>query len=586
MAATRAVLVALALATALGAAPPSPAEGRDPAVSHTAAPESLKGPADVSFRLIPGGQFLMGCAAIDGSCDPGHPDYERGAGARAREAELPRHPVRLPAFYLAETETTRAQYAVCVTAGACRSQASGPAEPVPETLEHPAVGLSWDDARGFCEWIGGRLPTEAEWEYAARAGAGFALYPTGESLARDRANYGSVVCCSGRAEGGDRWLKTAPVGSFPPSSLGLYDMAGNVWEYVADWYAEDYYTWSPGTDPAGPAAGEHRTMRGGSWLTTPDTLRSSSRGSVEPTSRDDSGDRGFRCAREPVSAAAALPNQDGRRDPFRPPTCVLAALAGAARSATATPDLRALEAACNKAKGLRSQFLIDAELDLRNVLFQAAEGSGSFRDSLLRTLAEIQVERGEYLAAAAHREALFAGSSSRRDRAELASAYLLIAERASDRGDAAAARRPFQEAIEHLEELGDRPQLARAYASLAVTCGALCDPEQARQLLERAVELDAECAECRDNLARFWIERGSRSTDSDPDEARTALEQALALEPSEELRAVASYRLRLTLWEDELRELALLDEAREPAAEEVMRMRRWSWKARRWTTLR
>ena len=154
---------------------------------------------------------------------------------------------------------------------------------------HPVVCVSWYDAVAFCNWlssraglekvydentwkadfskVGFRLPTEAEWEYAARAGGKKIKYP-------DDANYWGT--------GRDRWWHTSPVGSFPPNELGLYDMAGNVWEWCNDWYSANYYKVSPVDNPTGPLSGTFKVLRGGAWDNLPKECRSSRRHPKEP----------------------------------------------------------------------------------------------------------------------------------------------------------------------------------------------------------------------------------------------------------------------------------------------------------------
>jgi formylglycine-generating enzyme required for sulfatase activity len=197
-------------------------------------------PADSAVMVyVPAGEFLMGSTEND-------PD--------ARDEEKPVHTVDLDAFWIDKTEVTNAQYRKCVEAGACeepgcgnRNDVIGPSQPV--------VCVSWDDAQAYASWVGGRLPTEAEWEKAARGTDG-RTYPWGDSAPDcNRANYSDC----GRA--------IADVGSYPEgaSPYGVLDMAGNAWEWVADWYAEDYYSRSPARNPQGPDSGDRRVQRGGSF---------------------------------------------------------------------------------------------------------------------------------------------------------------------------------------------------------------------------------------------------------------------------------------------------------------------------------
>jgi len=160
------------------------------------------------------------------------------------------------------------------------------------------IEVSWYGAVAFCNWlsrkagleevydegtweadfskVGYRLPTEAEWEYAARAGGKEIKYPNGNSLTHDDANYDGTG-------GRDRWWRTSPVGSFPPNELGLYDMAGNVWEWCNDWYDSGYYSRSPVDNPTGPSSGTyHKVHRGGSWGDGPWDCRTAYRGGYAP----------------------------------------------------------------------------------------------------------------------------------------------------------------------------------------------------------------------------------------------------------------------------------------------------------------
>ena len=153
--------------------------------------------------------------------------------------------------------------------------------------DHPIVNVSWEDAKTYCEWAGGRLPTEAEWEYTARGGKEGLKYPWGDEISEKPANYLGNV-------GG-----TSVVGSYPANDFGLYDMVGNVWEWVADVYDENYYSKSPKKNPQGPSRGDLRVLRGGSWSDGSGCLRASLRG----RSLRDFGflDIGFRCTREVFS---------------------------------------------------------------------------------------------------------------------------------------------------------------------------------------------------------------------------------------------------------------------------------------------
>jgi formylglycine-generating enzyme required for sulfatase activity len=171
----------------------------------------------------------------------------------------------------------------------------------------PVINVSWNDARAYVKWLSQRtgqtyrLLREAEWEYAARAGT-TAAYPWGHDASHDFANYGLNECCEGVSIGKDRWINTAPVGSFPANKYGLHDMSGNVQEWLADNWQASYLNWRPndGDLPRGIAISpntdaSHRVVRGGSWLLPPRNLRSASRQGRDPVSRGAA--LGFRVAR-------------------------------------------------------------------------------------------------------------------------------------------------------------------------------------------------------------------------------------------------------------------------------------------------
>ena len=246
---------------------------------------SVQAAADLGWVRVPAGTFLMGCVEADTGC---------------LDNERPRHEVTfLAPFELMAAEVTVGQYLRFVTdTGYPR-----PAAPdYRQTSRHPVVLLSWDDAVAFCTAAGASLPTEAEWEYAARGGRTGRVYGRDNEMSRDWANYGADQCCAGATGGADQWLSTAPVRSFPPNEFGLYDMAGNVWEWVGDWLDDDYYGSSPSIDPPGAATGYARIARGGSWLNFPAALRTSVRLPFAQTGQ--TSNIGVRCARDVPAALA------------------------------------------------------------------------------------------------------------------------------------------------------------------------------------------------------------------------------------------------------------------------------------------
>ena len=231
--------------------------------------------APVEWVALDGGSFLMGAADGDSN-------------------ERPPHEVTLEAFELARTEVTVGQYESCVKSGACGETKAGGAcnYGARDRFDDPVTCATWHQAQAFCEWAGGRLPTEAEWEYAARGGGRDVPYPWGS----DPPTCARAVMNDGQANGCGR------DGTWPVCSLesgrtpqGLCDMAGNVWEWVADWYAP--YEAGPATDPKGPPIGYFRVARGGSLGGTAFALRTTAR--YADSSDASLGDVGFRCARSP-----------------------------------------------------------------------------------------------------------------------------------------------------------------------------------------------------------------------------------------------------------------------------------------------
>ncbi len=228
------------------------------------------------LRWVPAGPFLMGSDRND---------------ANALAFEWPQRTVTLDAFWIDETEVTNGQYALCVAAGRCtppislRSATRDNYYSDPAYANYPVIYVNWAEAQAYCEWVGRRLPTEAEWEKAARGVAG-ALYPWGNNAPSPaRANFNRM-----RSD-------TTAVGSYPDSAspFGALDMAGNVYEWVNDWYLGAYYTEAPSINPLGPMTGTLRSLRGGAWNSEAREIRAASRYSYGPTRRENF--IGFRCAR-------------------------------------------------------------------------------------------------------------------------------------------------------------------------------------------------------------------------------------------------------------------------------------------------
>ena len=224
--------------------------------------------------LVPAGKFWMGCnGTVDSSCG---------------SDEKPGHDVYLDAFEIDKTETTVSAYGACWSAGPCETPlkySSGCNWGIAGKEDHPVNCLDWDDAKAYCEWSGKRLCTEAEWEKAARGTDG-RRYPWGN--AEPTCTLAVMNGCPG---------DTQAVGSIPAgaSPYGALDMAGNVWEWVADWYDSSYYSSSPASNPTGPDSGSYRVLRGGSFDYVSSFLRASGRGGVTPSLAYDY--LGLRCCR-------------------------------------------------------------------------------------------------------------------------------------------------------------------------------------------------------------------------------------------------------------------------------------------------
>ena len=225
----------------------------------------------VVMILVSAGNFIMG--SNNGDAD-----------------ERPIHPVYLNAFYIDKFEVTNARYQDCVNAGDCKPPVQADSYTRSSYYgnsqydNYPVVYVDWSMANAYCAWRDASLPTEAQWEKAAR-GSDERTYPWGRGTDCQKANYQG--CINGTNE----------VGSYEngKSPYGVYDMAGNVWEWVADWYSEAYYKTSPSSNPLGIDQGRARVLRGGSWNRDPSNIRSSNRVNYAPTYNN--FDVGFRCAK-------------------------------------------------------------------------------------------------------------------------------------------------------------------------------------------------------------------------------------------------------------------------------------------------
>ncbi|MEU3979254.1 formylglycine-generating enzyme family protein [Streptomyces sp. NPDC026672] len=279
-------------------APPVAAHTAPPTAARTAPPSrSVAAPGrrhPLAQAHVPAGRFLMGDAFGEGYPDDG---------------EVPVHPVRLDAFSIDTTPVTNTAFAAFVqdtgypteaelaghsavfalhlraepadvlavfpetpwwvdVRGADWRHPHGPGSTLDGRGSHPVVQVTRADAEAYCAWAGRRLPTEAEWEYAARGGAESRRYPWGDDLTPGGAHHCNIWQGTFPVENTeeDGWSATSPVGAFPAGGFGLHDTAGNVWEWCADWFDPGYYARSPEYDPRGPGTGTLAVTRGGSYL--------------------------------------------------------------------------------------------------------------------------------------------------------------------------------------------------------------------------------------------------------------------------------------------------------------------------------
>jgi formylglycine-generating enzyme required for sulfatase activity len=236
--------------------------GSEPLAARRATPGSS--PADIEvnpkdglkYVRIPAGKFLMGCSPGDTEC---------------QTDEKPQHEVTITReFWLSQTSATVAAYKRYISATGRQIHRAPPSNPEWGHDDLPIVSVTWDESNDYCAWAGGRLPTEAEWEYAARAGSPAPRYASLEEIAGN-APYGSLP---------------RPVGQKRANAFGLFDMLGNVSEWVNDWYDDAYYAHSPAVDPSGPPADGSRVLRGGPLTAAPWIVRVSYRDRKDPGGRD------------------------------------------------------------------------------------------------------------------------------------------------------------------------------------------------------------------------------------------------------------------------------------------------------------
>ena len=310
--------IALAALVPFAGCAPSPEPSPAPPLPE---PAPIAASAPEGMALIPGGAYRMGS-------DAGHVH------------EQPVHEAIVDPFYLDIHEVTNGQFAAFVAATGHVTEAekwgwslvftqddrevervpeapwwvkvdkadwrhpNGPESSIEGKDDLPVIQVSWNDAQAYCAWAGKRLPTEAEWEFAARGGLAGTDFPWTGEFAPDgiyRANTWNGTFPD-EDSGADGHRAVAPVMSYPPNAYGLFDMAGNVWEWCSDWYASGYYAQSPAQNPAGPASGVERIQRGGSWMCS-DNYCKGYRVFHRSHCAPDTGltNAGFRCAQSVVA---------------------------------------------------------------------------------------------------------------------------------------------------------------------------------------------------------------------------------------------------------------------------------------------
>ncbi|HVW22428.1 MAG TPA: formylglycine-generating enzyme family protein [Opitutaceae bacterium] len=280
------------------------------------------------MRAIPGGSFLMGSADPDGwpadgegpvrevALQPFHLDaccvtneqFGDFVNATGHKTEAERfgwsfvfYQFLSPGLFARSTERVAGSEWWCRVDGASWRHPEGPGSNIKKRWDHPVVHVSWNDARAYAEWAGKRLPTEAEWERAARGGLVQKRFAWGDELTPG----GKHMCNIWQGEfpavntAEDGFVGTAPARSFRANGYGLYNVAGNVWEWCHDWFSRDFHLAGPRQDPAGPPEGERKVIRGGSYLCHHSYCNRYRVGARTFNTPDSStGNTGFRCARD------------------------------------------------------------------------------------------------------------------------------------------------------------------------------------------------------------------------------------------------------------------------------------------------
>ncbi|QHT63927.1 formylglycine-generating enzyme family protein [Paenibacillus lycopersici] len=302
--------------------PSAARNGLDPAITgRRAEADPTEG-----MLFLPGGEFLMGTDDREGfpgdgegpvrkvtvdpfyiaPCAVSNAEFQAFADATGYVTEAERfgssfvfHPFVPQAVAEKVTQAVQQTPWWWHVEGACWRAPEGPGTGIDERMDHPVTHVSWNDAMAYCRWSGKRLPTEAEWEYAARGGLVRKRYPWGDLLKPDGEHRCNIWQGKfpDKNNASDGYAGTAPVRSFAPNGYGLYNMSGNVWEWCSDWFSAGFHLNGPRENPQGPPAGQARVLRGGSYLCHQsycNRYRVAARSRNTPDSS--AGNIGFRCA--------------------------------------------------------------------------------------------------------------------------------------------------------------------------------------------------------------------------------------------------------------------------------------------------